>query len=182
MCGYLSACALACLLVPSVSSAGVAKKPHAVKKGRGYIARRRSTISHIRRRIPLRKTSIARYRALRRSKVHHRTRAVARRGHMPGLEIPPSRTEQIQQALIQAGDFHGGPTGRWDSQTRDAMKLYQQQNGFQATGLPDAKSLMKMGLGPHPLPAQADPLAQQAQADISTPADSDASHPQFPPQ
>lgn len=40
------------------------------------------------------------------------------------------------------------------------MRLYQQKNGFQATGLPDAKSLMKMGLGPHPLPPQLDPLAQ----------------------
>lgn len=76
------------------------------------------------------------------------------------LEIPPERATQIQQALIQAGDLQGQPSGRWDAETRDAMKHYQQSNGFSPTGLPDAKSLMKMGLGPHPLPRDVDPLAQ----------------------
>ncbi|MGH9435111.1 MAG: peptidoglycan-binding domain-containing protein [Terriglobia bacterium] len=89
-----------------------------------------------------------------------RRRVVAHRRRMAGLEIPPARAQQIQQALIQDGDYRGLPTGRWDSQTRAAMRLYQHKNGFQATGLPDAKSLMKMGLGPHPLPPQLDPLAQ----------------------
>ncbi|MGH9449902.1 MAG: peptidoglycan-binding domain-containing protein [Terriglobia bacterium] len=87
-------------------------------------------------------------------------RVMAPRRRMPGLEIPPARAQQIQQALIQDGDYRGLPTGRWDTQTRAAMRLYQHKNGFQATGLPDAKSLMKMGLGPHPLPPQLDPLAQ----------------------
>ncbi len=85
----------------------------------------------------------------------HSTRSRASR-----LEIPPERATQIQQALIQAGDLQGQPSGRWDAETRDAMKRYQQSNGFSPTGLPDAKSLMKMGLGPHPLPRDADPLAQ----------------------
>ncbi|HLI30299.1 MAG TPA: peptidoglycan-binding domain-containing protein [Terriglobia bacterium] len=89
---------------------------------------------------------------------------------MPAMHIAPQRTEQIQQALIQAGDLHEQPTGRWDAQTRDAMKLYQQSNGFAATGLPDAKSLMKMGLGPHPLPSDVAPVAQ-AQPDITLPPD-----------
>ncbi|MGH9398011.1 MAG: peptidoglycan-binding domain-containing protein [Terriglobia bacterium] len=106
---------------------------------------------------------VSRRRTTIRSKARHgrsSRRIVAHRWHMPGLEIPPARAQQIQQALIQDGDLHGLPTGRWDGQTRDAMRLYQHKNGFQATGLPDAKSLMKMGLGPHPLPAQLDPLAQ----------------------
>jgi hypothetical protein len=83
----------------------------------------------------------------------HRMRA-------PFVQISPQRAEQIQQALIQAGDLHGTPTGQWDAQTREAMRQYQSANGFQPTGLPDAKSLMKLGLGPHPLPLDVDPLAQ----------------------
>src|SRR5579875_1648329 len=90
--------------------------------------------------------------------LRHRRRASSRRSR--SLEIPRERAEQIQEALIQAGDLHEQPTGRWDEQTREAMKRYQQANGFNATGLPDAKSLMKMGLGPHPLPQDVDPLAQ----------------------
>jgi peptidoglycan hydrolase-like protein with peptidoglycan-binding domain len=61
---------------------------------------------------------------------------------------------------VQAGDLHETPTGLWDAETRQAMKQYQSSNGFQPTGLPDAKSLMKLGLGPHPLPADVDPMAR----------------------
>jgi peptidoglycan hydrolase-like protein with peptidoglycan-binding domain len=64
----------------------------------------------------------------------------------------PQRVQEIQTALIQAGEFHGEPTGTWDEATRDAMKRYQERHGFSVTGLPDSKSLMEMGLGPHPLP------------------------------
>jgi hypothetical protein len=74
-------------------------------------------------------------------------------------KISPQRAEQIQEALVQAGDLHETPTGFWDTETREAMKQYQSSNGFQATGLPDAKSLMKLGLGPHPLPSDVDPMA-----------------------
>jgi hypothetical protein len=83
----------------------------------------------------------------------HRSTAYTRLAHM---QMDPARVENIQQALINAGDLHGTPTGRWDTATRDAMARYQTANGFGATGLPDAKSLMKLGLGPHPLPPQLD--------------------------
>ena len=76
----------------------------------------------------------------------------------------PQRVQEIQKALIQTGELHQEPTGRWDEATREAMKRYQQANGFAVTGLPDSKSLMKMGLGPHPLPP-----------DVATPAASSAS-------
>ena len=70
------------------------------------------------------------------------------------MQIDPSRVEHIQQAMIDAGAMQGTPTGHWDARTRDAMARYQAENGFGVTGLPDAKSLMKLGLGPHPLPRQ----------------------------
>jgi hypothetical protein len=66
----------------------------------------------------------------------------------------PQRVQEIQKALIEAGELHEGPTGQWDEATRDAMKRYQERRGFAVTGLPDSKSLMEMGLGPHPLPPE----------------------------
>ncbi len=64
--------------------------------------------------------------------------------------------EQIQQALIREGYLQGDPNGQWDARTHDAMMRYQTDHGFPATGLPEAKSLMKLGLGSHPLPPELD--------------------------
>lgn len=66
--------------------------------------------------------------------------------------LEPDRVTEIQQALGRAGYFHGQPTGQWDEPTRQAMRRYQADNKFGATGLPDSRSLMKLGLGPHALP------------------------------
>lgn len=167
------ACALVFLLAPAFALATVATKSHSASKTGSHSKKHASRLAKVRRRIPLHHSS-SRRKTLTSSKSSQSTRArrsyhayrssrarsASHRRHTPAIEIPASRAGQIQQALIQAGDFHGQPTDQWDTQTREAMKLYQHQNGFQATGLPDAKSLMKMGLGPHPLPAQADPLAK----------------------
>jgi peptidoglycan hydrolase-like protein with peptidoglycan-binding domain len=72
------------------------------------------------------------------------------------LRPEPERIQEIQQALVQAGYLNAQPNGRWDDQTREAMRHYQADHGFPATGLPEAKSLMKLGLGPHPLPEDLD--------------------------
>ena len=82
--------------------------------------------------------------------------------------MQPERVREIQQGLIDAGYLHQESTGKWDSATREAMLRYQTDHGFPATGLPEAKTLMKLGLGPHPLPADADPAAQ-ARARVETP-------------
>lgn len=68
------------------------------------------------------------------------------------VTMQPERVTQIQAALADAGFFHESPNGKWDTATRDAMRQYQKENGFTPTGLPEAKPLMMLGLGPHPLP------------------------------
>jgi len=70
--------------------------------------------------------------------------------------LQPERVEEIQQALIREGFLQGDANGQWDSRTREAMLHYQTAHGFPATGLPEAKSLMKLGLGSHPLPPELD--------------------------
>jgi peptidoglycan hydrolase-like protein with peptidoglycan-binding domain len=89
-----------------------------------------------------------------------RSRRASYRYRLARLRLEPQRVEQIQRALIQAGYLNQEPTGRWDDPTRNAMRRYQADHGFPTTGLPEAKSLMKLGLGPHPLPEDCDPMAQ----------------------
>jgi hypothetical protein len=59
-------------------------------------------------------------------------------------------------------------SGLWDDATRDAMRSYQAANGFSPTGLPDAKSLMKLGLGPHALPSELDNGGAKPASDTAT--------------
>ena len=88
----------------------------------------------------------------RRSRRAHQAQRQAHQPRWKQAHLQSQRVGEIQQALAQAGYYRGEPNGRWDDRTRDAMRHYQQANGFGTTGLPDAKSLMKLGLGPHPLP------------------------------
>jgi hypothetical protein len=109
-------------------------------------------------------------------------RAAAERRRRALLRPEPERIQEIQQALVQAGYLNAQPNGRWDDQTREAMRRYQADHGFPATGLPEAKSLMKLGLGPHPLPADLDTSSgagASAPTEGSTPATPDAQ--QSPP-
>jgi peptidoglycan hydrolase-like protein with peptidoglycan-binding domain len=79
--------------------------------------------------------------------------------------IDSARARQIQQALIRAKYLDGEPSGVWDQRTRDAMARYQADNGWQTKILPDARALIKLGLGPdhsnliNPETAATSPLA-----------------------
>ncbi|MFB3924341.1 MAG: peptidoglycan-binding protein [Terriglobia bacterium] len=79
------------------------------------------------------------------------------------LKLQPDRISEIQGALTRAGYLDQEPNGKWDDATRGAMRRFQQEHGFPTTGLPEAKSLMKLGLGPHPLPEELDSTAQANQ-------------------
>ncbi len=59
----------------------------------------------------------------------------------------PDRIKDIQTALQKDGSYEGEPNGKWDAATADAMKRYQDKNGFPPTGKIDAASLNKLGLG-----------------------------------
>ena len=102
-----------------------------------------------------------------------RNRKEGSRARLARLKMQPERAAEIQQALIRRGYLNQEPTGVWDDPTRDAMRRFQQENQFPATGLPEAKSLMKLGLGPHPLPDELDPATQaRAMAPPPDPPDS----------
>ena len=62
--------------------------------------------------------------------------------------MPSERATQIQRALIQKGYLSGEPTGTWDASSIAAMQKLQADNGGQTRLTPDARALIKLGLGP----------------------------------
>jgi hypothetical protein len=62
--------------------------------------------------------------------------------------IDPNRAREIQAALVQAHYLDGAPTGTWDARSKAAMEKFQADNGWQTKKIPDARALIKLGLGP----------------------------------
>jgi hypothetical protein len=63
-------------------------------------------------------------------------------------KIEPERARQIQAALIREHYLEGEPSGVWDQKSQNAMERFQADNGWQSKTVPDARALIKLGLGP----------------------------------
>ena len=63
-------------------------------------------------------------------------------------KIDPRRAREIQEALIREHYLQGKPSGIWDQTSQKAMVRYQVENGWQSKTVPDARALIKLGLGP----------------------------------
>jgi peptidoglycan hydrolase-like protein with peptidoglycan-binding domain len=87
--------------------------------------------------------------------------------------IDPQRAHEIQEALIREHYLDGKATGVWNDSTQQAMQRYQAANGWQSKTTPDARALIKLGLGPdhqHLLnPESAMTTQPQSANSISTP-------------
>lgn len=69
-------------------------------------------------------------------------------------QIDPDRAHQIQDALIREHYLPGPASGQWDAATEAAMQKYQADHGWQTKLTPDARALIKLGLGPQNAGAQ----------------------------
>jgi hypothetical protein len=63
-------------------------------------------------------------------------------------KIDSQRAREIQEALIREHYLSGQPSGNWDDATQKAMQKFQADNGWQDKTTPDARALIKLGLGP----------------------------------
>lgn len=79
------------------------------------------------------------------------------------------RTREIQEALAREHYYSGASDGIWNTETRTAMERYQRDHGWQSKRVPDARALIKLGLGPSHVPSPAAELAN-----TTTPASSSA--------
>ena len=68
--------------------------------------------------------------------------------HHGQQKIDSARAQQIQEALIREHYLTGEPTGKWDAASEQAMQKFQADNGWQNKTTPDARALIKLGLGP----------------------------------
>ena len=101
-----------------------------------------------------------------------KSRKSASKGRAHGQQkIDSKRTEEIQEALIREHYLDGKPTGVWNDATQQAMQRYQADNNWQSKTTPDARALIKLGLGPdhdHLLNPES-AMTSQPQARPSTP-------------
>ncbi len=79
------------------------------------------------------------------SKSSRAKRTAKKRGQQA---IDSARAREIQQALIREHYLQGEPTGTWDASAQAAMQRYQADHGWQSKTTPDARALIKLGLGP----------------------------------
>jgi hypothetical protein len=63
-------------------------------------------------------------------------------------KIDPARAREIQEALIREHYLEGTASGTWDGNSQKAMERYQADSGWQSKQVPDARALIKLGLGP----------------------------------
>jgi peptidoglycan hydrolase-like protein with peptidoglycan-binding domain len=68
---------------------------------------------------------------------------------VPQHAIDSERATQIQAALIKSGYLAGPATGEWNAQTQAALVKLQGDNGWQTKLVPDARAIIKLGLGPN---------------------------------
>jgi peptidoglycan hydrolase-like protein with peptidoglycan-binding domain len=99
-----------------------------------------------------------------------------------GQSVPTSdRIKEIQFALQKDGSYEGEPTGKWDAATSEAMRKYQDKNGFTPTGKIDALSLNKLGLGSETAGKGA-PVPSASATPSPGPSPSDSSDPPADPR
>ncbi|MBL8148858.1 MAG: peptidoglycan-binding protein [Blastocatellia bacterium] len=61
-------------------------------------------------------------------------------------EFQPEVIEKAQQALKTKGLYKGQPNGKLDSETRDAVKSFQTQEGLRPTGRLNKDTRQKLGI------------------------------------
>lgn len=83
-----------------------------------------------------------------RSKSSKSSRRNSRVGRQKGQKAPTSdRITEIQNALSKNGVYPSTPNGKWDANTVDAVKKFQEAHGLNPSGKLDAKTLQQLGLG-----------------------------------
>jgi hypothetical protein len=134
--GFLMALAVLCLVAGGAHAASARAayaNKHAVRKTRNAVrmAASKAMLRHAAYKTPT-----------------HKRRRRRTRHHVILPKAPSAaRTEEIQSALERGGFYSGDPSGKWDSNTQESLRRFQEAKGLPPTGKLDALSLQKMGLG-----------------------------------
>jgi Putative peptidoglycan binding domain len=142
----------ACLIsAPGPVAAATAKKSTAKKAGvrKKHVVKKRTAAG--KKSTQRRPVTSARKKTSSKHSKHTRyaRRAPARQTWRTGqMEPTPDRYKAIQEALVKKGYLHGEATGKWDQDSVDALRRFQQDQNLQPSGKLDSLSLIALGLGP----------------------------------
>jgi peptidoglycan hydrolase-like protein with peptidoglycan-binding domain len=67
-------------------------------------------------------------------------------GAAGAVDLTPDQIRQVQMVLIQKGFNIGEPDGRLGPRTRQALIAFQRQQGFQASGRIDSRTMTALGV------------------------------------
>jgi hypothetical protein len=76
------------------------------------------------------------------------------------VDLPPDDIRVIQRVLIERGILHGEADGVWGPETREAITVYQRQQGIAVTGSIDMRTVSSLGVSSR--------LSQQASQSIQS--------------
>jgi peptidoglycan hydrolase-like protein with peptidoglycan-binding domain len=66
-------------------------------------------------------------------------------GGAGAIDLGPDQIRRVQTVLIEKGFDIGEPDGRLGPRTRQALIAFQRQQGFQATGQIDSRTMTALG-------------------------------------
>jgi len=137
-------CVLLCLVSLGITAAQTQTSTSSTKQPRASATstRKKHTIHHTTTKTS---ASTSTHASAQKGKGTRGKRVAKKRGQMA---IDPARAREIQIALIREKYMQGTPTGAWDAATQAAMQRYQADHGWQSKTTPDARALIKLGLGP----------------------------------
>jgi peptidoglycan hydrolase-like protein with peptidoglycan-binding domain len=118
--------AILCMLPPAAFAAPGTASHRTARKSSTSHASAKKTVRHARKR--------------------HKSKRSWRSRGQHGIQA--ERARQIQEALIREKYFDGDADGVWGKTSQAAMARYQADNGWQTKVVPDARALIKLGLGP----------------------------------
>jgi len=81
-------------------------------------------------------------------------------GQVAVVDLPPDDIRVIQRVLIERGVLHGEADGIWGPDTREAITVYQRQQGIAVTGSIDMRTVSSLGVSGR--------LSQQASQSIQS--------------
>src|SRR5262249_24287150 len=65
---------------------------------------------------------------------------------MAAANLPPDEIREIQRVLIERGVYHGSADGRFNPEFREALLVFQRQQGIEAIGEIDVRTVTALGL------------------------------------
>jgi|HubBroStandDraft_4_1064222.scaffolds.fasta_scaffold00418_15 hypothetical protein len=152
---YLGFCAALCLVAPTLviaksdtptappNQAQASASTNAAPKAK-QTSGRTPTVKHTT--APHPSSHPSPYTSIQKSKTARGKKVARKRGQQA---IDSARAREIQTALIREHYLQGQPTGTWDGASEAAMQKYQADHGWQSKTTPDARALIKLGLGPN---------------------------------